>query len=286
MGAGCCSSKFKVQGLNSDLEWKEMMKNYKIESLAEGHSLKLKDLAFRGIPSYLRWEVWGKLLNFTVNREEYQEIIKEMTADSQIDKDIHRTFPGDQFIASEEGQKSLKNLLNALAGKLLTGYWQGMNYITAVALLQSSRNEEESFAFLISFFNTFQVIRLFDEQFKVVRYFCQKFHEVLEKEDKKLENHLKNIGLDDSLWIFKWFITVFSYSFSYRVVLRVWDALLVMDLKYLVNIAVGVALTVADELISKSLEEILPFLDKLELDVDKALQRSRHLMILWDDFVL
>lgn len=281
MGAGCCSTKAKILNLNPEHEWRELMKNYKIENLVTAKSQKLQDLVFQGIPSYLRWEIWMKLLNCSPNKTEYEDIVKGMTLNPQIDKDIHRTFPGDTFISSEQGQNCLKNILNALSSKLSCGYWQGMNYISAVCLIQSVGNEFESYSFLLSFFNNFQAIQLFDESFKLIKSYTSKFHEVLKSLDPTLSEHISSIGLDDSLYIFKWLITLFTYSFSFKTVLRFWDVLLNSDLKFSVNISLSIILSISSALQSKQLDECLSFLESIEVNPDEILAKSKTIQITW-----
>ena len=281
MGAGCCSNKAKILNLNPEHEWRELMKTYKIENLVTAKSQKLRDLVFQGIPSYLRWEIWMKLLNSSPNKTEYEDLVKSMTLNPQIDKDIHRTFPGETCISSEQGQNCLKNILNALSTKLSSGYWQGMNYISAVCLIQSVGNEIESYSFLLSFFNNFQVIQLFDESFKLVKSYCSKFHEVLKSLDPALSEHISSIGLDDSLYIFKWFLTLFTYSFSFKTVLRFWDVLLNSELNFSVNISLSIILSISSSLITKQLDECLSFLESLEVDPNEILIKSKNIKIDW-----
>lgn len=280
MGAGCCSTKSKVVHKSPELEWQDMLRSYKLENLVSGSSMKFKELVYQGIPTHLRWEVWMKLLKVSVSKQEYDDLLQNSTHDEQIDKDIHRTFPGNEFISSESGQKSLKNVLSVLSHTLTEGYWQGMNYIVGLVLIQSIGNEAESYFFLKSLFTEFRANLLFERNFKTLNEMCEKFHKSLETQDHLLEHTIKTLHLDDHLWVFKWFITMFTYNFNFKTIVRVWDALLVNDLNFLVSISVSVALELSKSFQDKSIETVLALCEKPDIDIDKVLYRANKIKIL------
>ena len=143
MGAGCCSTRRKVHSDFPEAEWPKLLKEHNLETVLSNNPSKIRGMLFRGIPPSLRWEVWCKLLDTSNLSTEYSSLLANLTLDTDIDKDLHRTFPKDPWIASETGQQCLKNLLNVLAQKYAhQGYWQGMNYIVGTALLVSIGNEE------------------------------------------------------------------------------------------------------------------------------------------------
>lgn len=286
MGAGCCSTKNRIKAETPEYEWATLLKTAKLDSLIQNNSSKIKDLLFRGIPNSLRWEVWTKLIISQDLSTEYQSLVQNTTMDSQIDKDLHRTFPRNEYLSSPNGQESLGKLLNTLARKFSNqGYWQGMNYITATCLILSIGNESETFSFVSSFYQTFGVISLYEEKFEKVRTYCRKFHETLEKIDKDYEKHIKTIGLDDSLWIFKWFITLFTYSYEYKDVLRIWDGLLARDLNFMVNIAVSAALSLKEKIKEMTIEQALGCLEKCQVDIEKILSDAKNISIDWHNAV-
>lgn len=52
------------------------------------------------------------------------------------------------------------------------------------------------------------------------------FKNMVKRLDGSLHNHLyNNLMLDDAIWIFKWFITCFLYSFPVEVIKYVWDVM-------------------------------------------------------------
>lgn len=280
MGTGCCSSKSRVLHKSPELEWQNMLRQYKLEDLVSGSSIKLKDLVYQGIPAHLRWEVWLKLLKVSVSKQGYEELLQQSTFDEQIDKDIHRTFPSNEYLSSESGQKSLKNVLSVISYKQTQGYWQGMNYLAGTALIQSIGNEAESYFFLCNLFENFQAGLLFQRNFETLNKMCEKFHKTLEKEDKALEKTVKSLPLDDHLWIFKWFITMFTYNFNFRITVRIWDALFVNDLNFLVNISVSIALELSKSIQDQKIETVLTILENPDINIEKVLYRANAISVL------
>ena len=58
----------------------------------------------------------------------------------------------------------------------------------------------------------------------------------------------------------QWFITLFSYSLPFDVVLRIWDVLMVEGTKAIFRVALALLLTQADALQTLEFEELLPAL--------------------------
>lgn len=90
-----------------------------------------------------RWTIDGRSdLNFFT-----QEIARE--ASSDIEKDVHRTFPNTRRFHSEEGQAQLRNVLRAYASyDPDVAYCQGMNFLTGL-LLMYMPSEAHAFAALV-----------------------------------------------------------------------------------------------------------------------------------------
>ncbi|KAM3135119.1 hypothetical protein pb186bvf_012765 [Paramecium bursaria] len=88
--------------------------------------------------------------------QSYQKTLK------QIDKDLKRTFVGEEFFLSQEGQNALKNVLICIAKyDMKLGYVQGMNFLVAALLYHG----EEYVAFwnFVSLYETLQLRDIFLE---------------------------------------------------------------------------------------------------------------------------
>jgi hypothetical protein len=69
------------------------------------------------------------------------------------------------------------------------------------------------------------------------------FRNLLKRMDQGLYHHLfESLMLDDSVWVFKWFITLYLYSFPLQVIRYVWDMVVEMGGIALVYFAVALVL--------------------------------------------
>lgn len=93
-----------------------------------------------GIPDTMRGNMWMRLANCDEMEmlELYKTLIsKECSSDDVIRRDIHRTFPANEFFQSGNGQELLFKICHAYAiYDVDVGYLQGISFITAALLLQ------------------------------------------------------------------------------------------------------------------------------------------------------
>ncbi|KRX08518.1 Rab-GTPase-TBC domain [Pseudocohnilembus persalinus] len=114
----------------------------------------------QGPPQKIRWNGW-KLQLFNKSKIYdliiYEQLLnlKNLQQESQILKDVQRTFPEQKYFSAEDeqlkkakgqGYVKLKNILTAISNYFPTiGYSQGMNFIVAFLIIVSQGNEIESF---------------------------------------------------------------------------------------------------------------------------------------------
>lgn len=122
-------------------EWLKVLKNNDLDntSITELiHSLR------HGIPDELRPAIWEFLTKLDSLRsqypKDYYETLKNKpsTSDSQIKKDVNRTFPTHPFFQNKDKQAEtfLFNIMRAYANHdTEIGYTQGMNYIVGKLLI-------------------------------------------------------------------------------------------------------------------------------------------------------
>jgi hypothetical protein len=67
---------------------------------------------------------------------------------------------------------------------------------------------------------------LFIEGFPLLHQFIFQFNKIFEKKLPKLKEKFDDIGLAPALWVQKWFMTLFVYSFPLDLCLRIWDNIL------------------------------------------------------------
>ena len=140
----------------------------------------------------------------------------------QIDKDLHRTFPDDQFFKSGESFNILKRILTAYSLRNPSvGYCQGMNFI-AGRFLTLGFSELEAFWLLVQVIEKYLPFEYFSTMTGVVQ--DQKiFDFLLRTRIPKVARAFDELGINSSLLTVQWFICLYAYTFSKDVVARIWD---------------------------------------------------------------
>ncbi|CAI9783214.1 unnamed protein product [Fraxinus pennsylvanica] len=216
---------------------------------------ELEFLVRGGVPGDLRGDVWQAFVGVRTRRVEryYQDLLavefdasdgqehEELLSgdDSkqrsrkgvdlsekwkkQIEKDLHRTFPGHPAL-NENGRNSLRRVLLAYARhNPSVGYCQGMNFFAGLLLLMMS--EENAFWTLVGIIDDY-----FDGYFSLEMIESQVdqlvFEELMHETFPKLVNHLDYLGVQVTLIIGPWFLSIFVNILPWESVLRVWDVIL------------------------------------------------------------
>ena len=123
---------------------------YRAQLLEEGRLHRCRELKLlirSGVPEEIRGRVWLSLSGADTLRGKYppryyQELIvaptfKEQTvATGEIEKDLHRTFPGHRMFREEAGVAALRRVLVAYSlHDAEVGYCQSLNVLAALLLL-------------------------------------------------------------------------------------------------------------------------------------------------------
>jgi len=234
---------------------------------------KYQKMLKKGIPARYRWSVWKNHVEIDKFYERgLYERLKGLSSRWEVDiiKDLHRTFPFEPYFYSNKyeqvGQKHLFNVLKAISLYLPTvGYAQSMNFLVAFLLIVNGGNELEAFWTFISLArdHRFLVMGLFERGFPLLEFYTFIFYEILQAEHPLLHDHIKQQNIPDLLWLFKWILTIFLYSFPQKHVVRIWDFIMVRGLFSVIQIAVSIV---------KFLEK-----DMLNLDTFGIDQLFKHL---------
>lgn len=203
-----------------------------------------------GISARYRWSIWKNHLE--VDKFYIKDLYENLQTvssrwETDIKKDLHRTFPSEPYFSAEKygriGQKHLFNVLKALSLYFPNiGYAQSMNFLAAFFLLINGGNELETFWAFVSLArdHRFLLMGLFEKGFPLLEFFTYIFYEILEVELPELYKHIKQQQIPDILWLFKWFFTMFLYSFPPQYVMKIWDFVMVHGLFSLIQISIGV----------------------------------------------
>ena len=97
------------------------------------------------------------------------------------------------------------------------GYTQGINFIVGYLIVIGYSDEDAFWLFVhIALNRRFLLLGMFEDKFPLSNVYTILFKNILKREHPQLFEHLYNkLCLDESIWVFKWFITFYSYSFPF-----------------------------------------------------------------------
>lgn len=99
------------------------------------------------------------------------------------------------------------------------GYTQGMNYVMGFILMVSGGNEEETFWFFVALAQgneshfTPGIEQFYTEGFPLYYQFVEHFENIFENQLPEVKAHFDELDFSGPVWLQKWFITLFLYSF-------------------------------------------------------------------------
>lgn len=213
-----------------------------------------------GPPPAFRWLAWqlvGSIIR-PKTKGLYERLLRQKEENKwakTIDNDVDRTFPFHEFFRNSDsgergsGQKPLRNVLLAYATlDQDVGYCQSMNFVAAFILMVSGSREKESFYFFCSLLTKSVnnsdcaemcgVSGFFASGFRALLLQIKVFHRLFKKFLPKLQKHLENIP--DALYLNKWFLTLFLYSFPLGLCIRIWDNILADGTKFIIKVALSI----------------------------------------------
>jgi TBC1 domain family member 10 len=99
------------------------------------------------------------------------------------------------------------------------GYTQGMNYVMGFILLVSGGKEEETFWFFVSLAQGNEshfspgIEQFYTEGFPLYYQYVEHFNNIFESQLPEVKTHFDTLDYSGPVWLQKWFITLFLYSF-------------------------------------------------------------------------
>ena len=234
---------------------KENLKNNPLNKMFFQNNLKkylFKDKSFNklinyGIPNNLRAFVWDivisekytnhKYFNYEEEQKEYNAFLKNTLKNSQIEKDINRTFMQESE-KTEKNIEKLRNILNCVNKYHNHGYFQGMNFIAGF-LLRLTKFEEIK-AFYIFKYIFLDIKGYFEDGFPLLKYNLNIFDKYFKELYPELYNHFKKNEVFNELWVGKWFQTLFTLSLPFEELCYIWDILLINGFDYIVYISLSI----------------------------------------------
>ena len=268
--------KEQLKNISWDKEGKNLLK--KIYFTEEDKKI-YKLLLIKGeIPSKYRGEFWyistgGK--RELINHPNYYKYILEKYPKSvlsydkigtreQIEKDLRRTFPGEEYFKDSRNIEKLRNILTCYFNRNLSGYTQGCNFIVG-RLLEFIGDEEKVFW-------TFSQLM---ENILTVDYFSQMLGVYVEVDilmcllrDLYTPNMLKKLDKNDKIIylqniLLQWFISLFIIKFPKNLQLFIWDIFFIEKKIVLYKVSISLLHKYKNEIASAdSIESLNKFLDE------------------------
>lgn len=95
------------------------------------------------------------------------------------------------------------------------GYTQGINFIVGYLFVVGYSDQDAFWMFMhIALNRKYMLLGLFEDGFPLSSVYIILFRNMLKRFNRKLYNHLyETVVVDESIWVFKWFITYYLYSF-------------------------------------------------------------------------
>ena len=146
--------------------------------------------------------------------------------EKQIELDLKRTFPSDEYFQKPETLQSLKNVLLAYSRRNITiGYYQGFNFIAGL-LLKTLENEEDTFWVFTQLIEEILPINYFSELVGVI-VDTSILHILFKIQFKEMYEFLAEMNFEESLsnLLYKWLITMFISNLHNDLCMVILDSL-------------------------------------------------------------
>ena len=129
--------------------------------------------------------------------------------------------------------------------------------MVAFIQLVSGARENEAFWFFYAVLEKSHNLNPFDglqgfyaENFPLLTQYQNVFNELFEDYIPDLYNHFKNEGFPESMWLSKWFMSCFLYSFPFGLCIRIWDNLMAHGTQFIFNVGIAILFLLKDKILA------------------------------------
>eukprot|EP00347_Sterkiella_histriomuscorum_P001837 403370488 len=226
--------------------------------ISEDEREYLTNFVIKGVPDGLRGRFWRVASNAQtiiddIQFKQYYPTLSNEFPDypnpslHQIEIDLKRTFPDDEYYQLPGVIKSIRRILVSYTKRNpIVGYCQGMNYI--VGRLIKYLSEEETFWVFTQLIESILPIDFYTHLIGVqteTKIFKQFVKEYLPQIDEKFQE----FNFDTMLFTLNWFICIFSDKLSENVSLAIIDLIMLKGCNYIQNIALAILYLMRDKIL-------------------------------------
>lgn len=277
------SLKLRQQDTLRVKKWIKMMNNW--EDVVANKFEKLKRRVRKGIPDSIRAKAWCKLAHVEELRSKHKDItnlqnIRNVSHQclEDISKDVDRTFPKHELFLVKDsiGQQDLETNLQLYAAfDPEVGYCQGMAFIAATFLTYLPQ-EDAFFCFFYVLQRESRPLRkMYLPRMVESNKVLYVFGELMRMFLPDLADHFQQENIIIHMFCTSWFMTLFTNSFSFDLVTRIFDIFLLEGFKIIYRVALALLKCVKSELLARQFEGILMFFKELSSrisDVDDFME--------------
>lgn len=205
--------------------------------------------------------LYSKLVEVNKNKnyEDYS------LAETEIVKDLNRTFPNNTFFKEKlgMGQRSMFNVLSAFSRcSTETGYVQGMGFLSACFL--NFMDEESAFWMLISIMDKYQLKEFYKQGFPELSVALYKFMSLVKKMFPKIFEAFKTNLVYSSMFASQWFLTLFLVNLKFEVVVRIFDCFLMEGIRVIYRMGLALLKLNEDKITNKQFDEVMNIMKNLD----------------------
>ncbi|KNC54295.1 TBC domain-containing protein [Thecamonas trahens ATCC 50062] len=156
---------------------------------------------------------------------------------AQIELDLRRTFPTNEFFASQAGLDSLRTILVAFARWSPIGYCQSLNYVAGLLRVVLG-SDELAFWSLVHFVED-ELLGYYTEGMSLFKADSALIGELLAELEPEASAVIDALGFDLSIVTAPWLLCLYVNTLPLAHVLHVWDMVMYSGASFLIRVALA-----------------------------------------------
>lgn len=209
---------------------------------------------------------WCRKLGVQSSEDAFNALLQQPLSQSkisEIERDVHRTYPTHERFCGEEGAVGRRELSQVLQAVVVAepnvGYCQGMNFVAATLLIHAD-SIQEAFWLLLALLEGYHFRYVFAPGVPLVPLRVSQFSGLVQRNLPHLWRHLREDGHSLEIFAHQCVLTLFSYSLGPDLLAHVYDVFFLLGWKAVFRIGVSLLATLEDQLLNMDLEDISHYL--------------------------